>query len=364
MKPIVYIFVVLALTSTAFADNDFDSNWRDGCPPGNLEKVPDVIADSRGGSAAHVQDAYDTDARLSGAAPQFDSAFVPSRIAVIGDYSHLTADDGNMAADHRDSGRARLLGSTLQVAVNAQLHEGWVLGVQAMDGYAARLSGDMPANSTTSSNAQTNWSNFVLAAAIKHHWLSSFVHVRKKWWEDTTDTEGTIAALRHAAAGQIVLATPWTDANNADALAIARRNAFDSYQFIPHGVVGGFFEYRSEGVGCYAPFFHLRLGAFWTRDGLSQSMLVIPETVAGGLSVGDNVQVFFQYGLLVALQHTSMMEDPVFGASVIHRFRFGFDWADASWGIGAYLDYYRGSDAYGGAMFGLHLSYKPWGSRT
>src|SRR6185295_7600751 len=112
-----------------------------------------------------------------------------------------------------------------------------------------------------------------------------------------------------------------------ETVVLWRRSAFESYLWSPNRLLGAAFEYRSEGVGCYAPFFHLRLSGMLTHDLAARAMGILPQTVAGGLAVSTNASIFFQYGILISLAADGSAND-VFGSNVIHRFRVGLDWSN------------------------------------
>lgn len=346
--------VIVATASVARAD--YDSEWRDGCPPGNLEQVADYIAYSRAYGHDGSQSVYSTDADQIGPTADLDSALVPTRVMAQGQYDHFSfGNDGN--------GRARLLGTTVQahlnfpgINFNPLVPIGtWRFAASLNLAALQMMSGD----GLGSSAAPGQWGNIVLAPALRHTWMTSYIHHKRKPRDPITDLDGDITALRHAVAFQgLVTASPETyDVN--ETMLLWKRSAFDSALFSPHRTWGGSFEYRTEGVGCYSPFFHLRLAALWTSDLAGERLMIFPETVTVGMSAAAHTSVYFQYGAVVTIGSSDENLSPVFGANVIHRFRFGVDWSFAHVSVGAHLDEFRGSFAYDGTVLGVYVGVKP-----
>lgn len=325
---------------------DYDPEWRDGCPPANFERAADHIAFSRSidrPEAAH--DDYNTDPHQVGVVPDFDSAFLPTRIAVLGTYSHFADSSDEVSPDEHDAAtRARLFGGALQLHVNWTVADEWRLGASVTAGVLDRLSGD-------SGSTPRQLANIAFAPAIRHGFLTSFIHA---------EPGHTIAALRHGVALQgLVTASP-TTFDAMERLVLMRHSAFDSYLYSPHRTWGGFFEYRIEGVGCYSPFIHLRLGGTKTTDLAGHGMWVLPESVAAGLAVAADASVFAQYSVLVAVGTNPVESDPILGSNVIHRFRIGLEWESPLATLGTHLDLFRGSVAYNGTVIGVYASLKPF----
>ena len=347
------IAVIAWLCAPRPARADYDSDWRDGCPPGNLERAADYLAYSRAhppGAAAAPAAPYSTDANQTGPSDGFDSAIIPTRLLVLGDYAHYA--DGRVTVpggDSRDIGRARLVNVLVQAHLNVPLavDDQLRLGVTAVAPWAQRLPGD------GAGSAPHQFGNIAVMTSLRFGWLSSYLHRR----QGSADPEGDVAAVRHAIAIQGMVTGAPVDYDRADRLILARRSGFEGYLFTPRRSYGGSLEYRAEGVGCYSPFFHLRLSGFGTAtDG--RTTLLLPQTVALGLAVASDTSVFFQYGLLVTVgaQDQRPDQEPLFVSDAVHRLRVGIAWSFPRWSVTAHLDQFLGNAAYQGTLLTVYMS--------
>jgi hypothetical protein len=318
------------------------AEWRDGCPAGNVQQTPDIVF----ADPAAAPPYSGTDPRLMGPAPQLDSALVPTRVLLAPAYLHFAGDD--------EAPRARLLGGLAQVKVNAgESHSTnpWVGGLSLTAPYLAVLSGDLAPDGQPAP-APDQAGNLVLALSLQHYWLTSILD------DPDTDAKVYIAGLRNAWALQLTgAARPWSH-DAEDSAILLQRTAFDAALFTPHKAVGGSFEWRTEGVGCYAPFIDVRLSLLLTRDASEQHWsLFAPQTLAVGFAGSSSATAMVQYGMLFSA-YSGPAAKAVLPTNVVHRVRFGLDVAFASeFSIGVAFDVFLNSSLYDGTAFEGHLAW-------
>jgi len=337
--------VLLALSGRARAD------WRDGCPAGNLQSAADVTYTK----AADAPGPGETNPRLLGPAPQLDSALVPTRVLLAPAYLHFEGSS--------DAPRAQLIGALAQVNLNAGQSaptRAVVFGASLTVPYL-NVEGNNLAAGGQSAPAPAQLGNLVLGLSLKRHWLTSFLDDR------TTDARAYIAGVRNAWAVQLIgAARPWS--HDADGSTILlQRTAFDAALFTPHKAGGPAFEWRSEGVGCFAPFIHVRLSVVFSKDARDQHWSIFaPQTLALGLAPSSRFTAMVQYGMVF-----SAYTGPAGGAgqavlptNVVHRIRFGVDLSGGSISAGAALDLFLNSALYDGTALVGYVAYnfgEGWG---
>jgi hypothetical protein len=336
---------LLAVAGRAWGD--YSPEWRDGCPAGDVELNPDVSYASA--DAAPLSRA--TEPRLVGPAPELDSALVPTRLLGALEVLHF----GSGGAD----GPARIIGALVQLHLNFRIPETadahpWVGGFTLTVPYLNTFSGDSAPDGSPSP-APGDVGNMVLALSGQHYWLTSILSGR------SADVAGTVAGVRNALSGQLTFAfRPWTsDQNEPDEVfPLLQRTTFNSAYFAPHPSIGGAFEIRSEGVGCYAPFIHLRLSFAGNQDAAEQHfMLFFPETIAAGIAPTSNSTIMIQYGLLFS-GYTGTAAQALLPSSVVHRLRFGLDYTSSSgWSAGGSFDLFLGNALYDGTALEAYLSW-------
>jgi hypothetical protein len=144
-----------------------------------------------------------------------------------------------------------------------------------------------------------------------------------------------------------------------------RREAFEGYLISPRPTWGAAFEIRSEGVGCYAPFVHLRMSATLTdavtdpaQSPREHMVWLAPQTLTFGVSPSSHASVLFQYGLLVYFTGETARGSPasLIGATAVHRFRFGGERVAGPLSFSAHLDFFLGSTLYDGSVFGVSVN--------
>jgi hypothetical protein len=348
MRALVVVAIVFASTN---AQADFQSEWRDGCPAGSLSVKPDLDYTTDKGPPVYPR----TEATRTGAAPDVDSELVPTRFTAVAGYSQFSS---SLNAPGQS---ARPVAGTIIAHLNRRIYES-NLGHQLSLGFTGMYSEMAFLPHDVETVAQSG--NLVVGASLRGHWLTSGTVVDKS--RPSSDDNGPIDAvgLRHAVAAQVlVFGRPWDGGTNAqqnDALFL-QRTAFTPYLMSPNGGAGFAFETRSEQVGCYSPFIHVRLAFYGTSDA-GKFDLILPETIAVGFSASEHFSLMFQYGLLI-FDHTGNDADShdhrfaLLGTNVIHRFRFGGSY-DADWGsVAAFIDMFRGADLYKGGV--LTLSFSP-----
>lgn len=328
--------------ATATARADYEVEWRDGCPGGNLARTPDV---------RHREDdrleRYDgTRPELIGALPQPDSALGGNQIGIDSTIGHFAS-----PGDGRPS--ASLYGGVLRVHGNAPVSHGghvrWSAGLGAMVS-AHRLEDGRTIVDLLG--------NLVLEPELRAHWVATGTNIV----DSLGDPEHQAAGLRNSVALQAIIAAPLdgSDRARADRLALWRRDAFDGYLMSPRATVGGALEIRSEGVGCYAPFVHLRLSAMLTEPQMGRMAVVAPQSLSLGFALSSRTSLLLQYGLLVYLTRNGQeVEDPPIGATAIHRLRVGGERAFDDFTMALHFDYFTGSALYDGTFFGMSLTWRP-----
>jgi hypothetical protein len=337
----------IVAASAGAARADYDPEWRDGCPGGNLSLKPDVAHQASDALPRYAG----TRPELTGAMPQPDSALARDQIGFDGTISHFASPGGG-----RDS--ASLYGAGLRAHAGGShygrdFHYGAGLGVL--------LSGHRLQDSPTPID---RLGNLVLEPELHLQWGATGTN----FVDSLGDPEHQAAGVRNGFALQAILALPFdqSDAARAMATTVWARAAFEGYRVSPRPTWGGALELRSEGVGCYAPFVHLRLSLTFTQiatrpDAPADDNLVLlaPETLAFGFSPSSHLSVWLQYGLLVyfAPGDRDGPASSVIGETAIHRFRFGFEAMFDGWSVTPHVDYFRGSKMYDGTVVGVSLNW-------
>lgn len=349
---------ILALASGGVAASasparaGYDPEWRDGCPAGNLARLPDVQH-----RAADALERYDgTRPDLVGALPQPDSAFGRNQLGIdtILAHSEATKDSD----DRTVIGGAALRGA-INIPVSHWYHLRWSTGLHVSLSARHREEGDQTANRR---------GNLVLQPEFRWQWVATGSNTV----DSLDDREHQAAGLRNGIALQAIIARPLdqSDAARADKAMVWRRSAFEGYLVSPRPTWGGAVEIRSEGVGCYAPFIHLRLSLTVTdaatdpeNPGHEQMVFLAPQTLTFGVALSSHASVLVQYGLLVYLANNDRTDgtapQSLIETSALHRFRFGGEWVfgDEHLTGAAYLDLFRGSKLYAGTVVGVSLTW-------
>jgi hypothetical protein len=327
---------------------DYDPEWRDGCPGGNLARTPDVQHQASDRQASYGG----THPELTGALPQADSALARDQIGIDGTISHF-ASRGN------DGPSTSMYGSALRVhggvATGGDVH--WGAGLGAILSYHRLQEGPTMVERLGS---------LVLEPELRAQWVATGTHII----DSVGDPEHQAAGLRNGFAVQAILATPLdqSTAARAEATAVWARAAFEGYRVSPRPTWGGAIEMRSEGVGCYAPFVHLRLSLTFTEvadqpaePSTEHLVLLAPQTLALGFSPSSHASVWLQYGLLVYFAPGDRIgaAASLVGETAIHRFRFGFERWFGAVSASAHVDFFRGSTRYDGTVVGVSLNWNP-----
>jgi hypothetical protein len=342
-----WLVLVIVAASAGAARADYDPEWRDGCPGGNLTRTPDVAH-----QASDALPRYDgTRPELTGALPQADSGLARDQVGFDGTVSHFASPEPG-----RDS--ASLYGGGLRA------HGGVPLGGHDFH-YGAGLGALLSYHRLQDSPRPVDrLGNLVLEPELRMQWVATGTNVV----DSIRDPEHQAAGVRNGVALQAILARPFDqgDAARAMATGVWTRTAFEGYRASPRPTWGGALELRSEGVGCYAPFVHLRLSLTFTRiatlpDHPADESLVLlaPQTLAFGFSPSSHTSVWLQYGLLVyfAPGDRSGPGSSLIGETAIHRFRFGIERAFDGGSVATHVDYFRGSKMYDGTVVGVSLNW-------
>lgn len=342
--------VVAASATPGLAD--YDPEWRDGCPGGNLTRRPDVQH-----RAADPPERYDgTRPDLVGALPQPDSAFGRNQFGIDSVLAHF-------AAANNDNNSTVVAGAALRGAINIPVshlgHIRWSTGL-----HVTMSSRDLEEGDRTVGHL----GNLVLQPEFRWQWVS----IGSNTVDSLGDPEHQAAGLRNGIALQAIIAQPFDQsaAARADGTMIWRHTAFEGYLVSPRRTSGGAIEIRSEGVGCYAPFVHLRLSLTVTdaatdpRDVTHEHMVFLaPQTLSFGFTLSSHASVLVQYGLLVYLASNDLVDETappsLIETSALHRFRFGGELVlvDRRLTGAAYLDLFRGSKLYSGTVVGLSFTW-------
>jgi hypothetical protein len=343
MKHLLATIVILVSTRTAHAG--IDTDWRDGCPAGNMQTAGDVSYASSDDTPKY----RGTNVRRTGAAPDLDSALIPSRFGLAGFYAHLSSSASGAGVP------AYLAGWIAHAHQNVDFSETderiWSFGASEM------LAGmEITENSTTAFQL----GNFVFAPSLRRHWTTTGTDVEKSAPDRFDSSVIDPVGLRHAIAFQGLIAGRYqwgTGPGEADQdFRLLQRTAFDGYLIAPRETLGLAFETRSEGVGCYAPFVHLRLSILGTHDTAGKLMALAPQTLAVGFYASSHFAIMFQYGLLL-YEATNREHRALLDTNAIHRFRIGGEWTSQDWSFAAHFDLFRGSTLYDGTVFGFSVSH-------
>lgn len=329
---------------------DYDPEVRDGCPAGNLSRKPDVQQ-----RASDTLEPYrGTRPDQVGALPQADSALAPNQLAVDVVVSHF-ASQGN------DSGPTALYGGALYGHLDRPfarwLQARWAIGL-GVAGSAHQLE--------EGPDRRFRLGTLVFEPELRAQWVATGTNVVNS----LDDPEHQAAGLRNGIAVQGIFAAPLDTSMGAraDSARVWRRDAFEGYLVSPRATMGGAVELRSEGVGCYAPFVHLRLSATATkaetdpaRPSVEHLVLLAPQTLTFGFSPSSSASLLTQYGLLVYFTEDTARGSSasLIGASAIHRFRIGGERVVGRVTFAAHFDFFLGSPLYGGTMFTVAMRLNP-----
>jgi hypothetical protein len=345
-------------SSAGAARADYDVEWRDGCPGGNLARTPDVQH-----RWADTLERYDgTRPELIGALPQPDSALAGNQIGVDSRIAHF-------ASPGAGGNSASVYGGVLRAHGNAPLSH-WS-NVRWSAGLAAMLSAHRLEDGHTSID---RLGNLVLEPELRAHWVATGTNVV----DSLGDVDHQAAGLRNSVAIQAIISAPLDQAMPArsERLGLWRRDAFEGYLVSPRGTLGGALEIRSEGVGCYAPFVHLRLSLTFTdvpiapaqpapvqpapaQPAMERMVMVAPQTLSFGFALSSRASMLLQYGLLVYLTRDGQAaEGSLIGATAIHRFRVGGERVFDSVTMAVHFDYFLGSALYDGTIVGVSLAWR------
>jgi hypothetical protein len=337
--------IVAAGAGAARADDV--PEWRDGCPGGNLSRTPDVLH-----HASDTLPRYEgTRPELTGAMPQADSGLARDQIGLDGTVSHF-ASSGN------GGNSTSLYGGALRLHADVALgghdvHYGAGLG--ALLSYHRLQDGPMTVDRLGS---------LVLEPELRAQWVATGTH----FVDSLGDPDHQAAGLRNGIALQAILAEPLDQgpAARAAATAVWSRAAFEGYRVSPRPTWGGALELRSEGVGCYAPFLHLRLSLTFTEAATQPAdrsaehlVMLAPNTLAVGFSPSSHASVWLQYGLLIYFVPGDRggASSSLIGATAIHRFRFGIERVLGGVTAAVHVDFFRGSAMYDGTVVGVSLNW-------
>jgi len=343
--------LVLALLGATVhaARADYDPEWRDGCPAGNLARLPDIAH-----SAVDPLEPYPgTRPELAGALPQPDSAFGRTQLGTDFTLSHFASPGGEI---HAAAVYGAALRGALSVAVSHWRHVRWSAGLRA-----ALSSHHLDDGSLSLDHL----GNLVVQPELRWQWVA----IGSNPIDSVGDPAHPPASLRNGIAVQAILARPRDqgEAARVDGARIWRRTAFEGYLVSPRPTWGGALELRSEGVGCYAPFVHLRLSLTATEaatdpmDPSHERLVVLaPQTLSVGFALSSHASLLVQYGLLVYLARSEgASERSPIGATAIHRFRLGGErvFANGRLTMSGYLDLFAGSALYDGTNVGFSMTW-------
>lgn len=325
---------------------DFDPEWRDGCPGGNLSRTADVLHQASDALPRYAG----TRPELTGALPQADSALARDQFGIDGAVSHFASPDASGRSTSLYDGALRLHGG---LGGGHEIHYGAGLG--AVLSYHHLQDGPMPVDRV---------GNLVLEPEFRWQWVATGTNLV----DSLGDPDHQAAGLRNGIALQAILAQPLDQSQAARAAAteVWRHAAFEGYRVSPRPTWGGALELRSEGVGCYAPFVHLRLSLTFTEiatlpGNLADENLVMlaPQTLAFGFSPSSHASVWMQYGLLIYFAPGSRggPASSLIGETAIHRFRFGIERVLGAASAAVHVDFFRGSKMYDGTVVGVSLNW-------
>lgn len=346
------IVVGLVTASTGYARADYDPEWRDGCPGGNLTHLPDV----QYRKADTLESYAGTRPDLVGALPQPDSAFGRNQLGIDSVLAHSATVDANTPS-------TLVAGAALRGAINIPIghlyHLRWSTGLHATLSRRHFEEGGQMVN---------HLGNLVLQPEFRWQWTATGSNTV----DSIGDPEHQAAGLRNGIALQAIVARPFDQsvAARTSGAMIWRRDAFEGYLVSPRPTWGGAIEIRSEGVGCYAPFIHLRLSLTVTDAATDPSdvahehmVFLAPQTLSFGFALSSHASVLVQYGLLVYVARgdsgpgfplASLIE-----TSALHRLRFGGEkvFAGGQLTAAASLDLFLGSQLYHGTRVGVSLTW-------
>jgi hypothetical protein len=347
MKAPWLVLVIVAAGSGA-ARADYDPEWRDGCPGGNLSRTPDVLH-----RASDLPPRYGgTHPELTGALPQADSGLARDQIGLDGTVSHF-ASPGNGGNSTSLYGGALRLHGNVPIGGGHDVHHGAGLG--AVLSYHRLQDGSAMVDRLGS---------LVLEPEFRAQWVATGTNIV----DSVGDPDHQAAGLRNGVALQAILAEPLDQgmAARVAATGVWSRDAFDGYLVSPRPTWGGALEIRSEGVGCYAPFVHLRLSLTFTEVATQPAapstehvVMLAPQTLAFGFSPSSHTSVWLQYGLLVYFLpgDPGGVSSSLIGATAIHRFRFGIERVFGGVTAAAHVDFFHGSAMYDGTVVGVSLNW-------
>src|SRR6185295_18579584 len=141
MRTRIAVLAAAACITTRVPDvrAEYDIELRDGCPPGNLEVLPDIAYPARGDAPLY----RGTQLKRTGAVADLDSALVPTGFVLGGSYTHFSPS--------LPSQRARIWEQNLQFHLNLAtdlvvLDDHVSFGFTVMASHAAISPGDWSAN--------------------------------------------------------------------------------------------------------------------------------------------------------------------------------------------------------------------------
>lgn len=346
--PRIALALAVVMAAGGSARADYDPEWRDGCPGGNRSRTQDI----QHRWADKLDDYPGTRPERVGALPQSDSALGDNQVG-------LDTMVARFASLGNGSGAASAAAEALHVHLNYPFAR-WLL---------ARWAGglNLAASAQQLEDGRTRTArlgNAVIQPEMRMQWVATGTNVV----DSVKDPDHQAAGLRNGLALQLILAVPFDQGMSARAAraSLWRREAFEGYLVSPRSTAGAAFEIRSEGVGCYAPFVHLRLSATFTdivtdpaQSPREHMVWLAPQTLTVGVSPSSHASVMFQYGLLVYFTGETARGSPesLIGATTLHRFRIGGEYVWRSLTFSAHLDFFLGSTLYDGSMFGVSVNY-------
>jgi hypothetical protein len=288
------------------------SNWRDGCPSG--------------------RDGEYTRLGRFGAFASTDSIIQTHRFTGSVNWRYLSSDVAADGSSHR-YGAARIDGVLL-------------IAQRSLLSLALEAAHDLNASDRSSAN----FGRMTLGFGQRYAYRAALypeVDASDNDLVDKYKNSQGLAGVRKAVAWQVTASVRrMRGGRGSIALGLLPSLQGDAGEISSIGFIdsiGARFEYRTEIVGCYAPFLHLELAPRWLNSSPDSSAeelshaVYIPAALSAGIQVRERVSVYAQYRL-------EMLGGDVRGSNELsfrtsHRFRIGVQ-VDlcVRWRLGVALD--------------------------